>query len=73
MEISSVSDRDERMANQIESKTTKQGHDRILVLVGDKHVEPISDELEKDGWEVDPEHSEHWLARLSRLWANRPT
>lgn len=67
METSSVSDRDERMASQIESKSTDQGHDRILVLVGDKHVNPVSDELEEAGWDVEPERSEHWIPRLSRL------
>jgi hypothetical protein len=70
MRINNGSDRDERMANQIESKSAEQGHDSILVLVGDKHVDPISDELDEHGWDVEPERSEHWLSQLSRLWTD---
>ena len=64
MEISNVSDRDDRMANKIDKKSTEQDHDRLLVLVGDKHVEPVSDRLEEGGWDINRERSEHWLSRL---------
>lgn len=61
-------DRDEEMAGAINSLTETRNHDHILVLVGDKHVTPVSDHLEDYGWNVTREPSIHWLARLRRLF-----
>jgi hypothetical protein len=61
-------DRDTAMAETINSLTETRNHDQILVLVGDKHVIPVSDRLEDNGWSVTRERSTHWLARLRRLF-----
>ncbi|SNR65720.1 hypothetical protein SAMN06266787_10845 [Halorubrum ezzemoulense] len=56
--------RDEEMANSITEKCTDRDHDSILILVGDKHVEPLSDELEEHGWNVDSNRSDTIIGRI---------
>lgn len=60
-------ERDETMASSIDSKAEYAGHDEILVLVGDKHVEPVGDYLEERGWTVKKERSKHPIPRIQRL------
>lgn len=56
--------RDEKMANTITERCNERDHDSVLVLVGDKHVCPLTEELEKHGWEVDPHRSNSLPARI---------
>lgn len=64
-------ERDEEMANSIEEITAEERHDSVLVLVGDLHVDPVSDALEKHGWEVERENSTHLIPRLTQTLLNR--
>ncbi|MCU4716800.1 hypothetical protein [Halapricum hydrolyticum] len=57
-------DRNEKMATEIDSLAEDKDYDEILVLVGDKHVDPVGDELENYGWEIKRERSDHCLARI---------
>jgi hypothetical protein len=59
-------DRNEKMANSIINKCDERGHNSILILVGDKHVEPISEKLDEEGWEVEEHRSNNILARTER-------
>lgn len=68
-EFGSDFDRDIEMATNIASQTESRGQDQILVLVGDAHVEPITDQLETQGYNVTPERSSHWLARIKRAFS----
>jgi hypothetical protein len=60
-------ERDEKMSSVIDAESRSLGHDRILVLVGDVHVDRIRIELEALGWEVTTERSSHPIPRLTRL------
>lgn len=57
-------DRDKKMASTIDRKCDDRGQDAILILVGDKHVEPIGDQLDRKGWEVDEQRSNHIIGRI---------
>lgn len=59
-------DRDKQMARSIMKKCDDRGHDSVLVLVGDKHVEPIAKELDKEGWEVEKHRSNSIIARITQ-------
>lgn len=62
-------ERDEEMAASIDSIAEEKGHDGVLVLVGDKHVEPVGNNLEERGWEVKKERSIHPIPRISRMFS----
>ena len=59
-------DRDETMARSIIEKCDEREHDSILILVGDKHVEPISEELDEEGWEIKKQRTNNIIARIKR-------
>jgi len=67
-------ERDTTMAVSITEQAADHGHEDILVLVGDKHVDPVSDALEAQGWSVTRERSAHPIPRVSRfLWESNDT
>lgn len=59
-------ERDIKMASSIMRKCDERGHDSILILVGDKHVEPIGEKLEENGWEVKKERTNNRIAKIKR-------
>jgi len=59
-------DRDEMMARSIIEKCDERDHDSILILVGDKHVEPISEKLDEEGWEIKKQRTNNIIARVKR-------
>lgn len=65
--FANTDERDDTMAESIVEDAEENDYSGALVLVGDKHVEAVSDALEEQGWEVKRERSENWLARLSRF------
>lgn len=65
--IGTGGDRDEFMAKSIDIISQDNGYSKALTLVGDKHVNPVSDALEAKGWNVIRERSTHPVPRLSRV------
>lgn len=59
-------DRDEKMARTIVQKCDEREHESVLILVGDKHVEPIGEKLDEEGWEVEKERTNNTIARIKR-------
>jgi hypothetical protein len=64
--VSGDKDREKEMVDNIETKTNSREQNKILILVGDSHVNPISDALEEKGWNVVREYSEHPYPKLKR-------
>lgn len=60
-------ERDEEMVASIDSITEERGHEAVLILVGDAHVELVGDKLKERGWEVKKERSTHPIPRISRF------
>lgn len=58
--------RDKKMVNSIIKRCDDRDHDSILILVGDKHVEPIGEKLDNEGWDVEKQRSNHTIARISQ-------
>lgn len=59
-------DRDETMVRSIIEKCDEREHDSILILVGDKHVEPISEKFDEKGWEIEKQRTNNIIARIKR-------
>lgn len=59
-------ERDVKMASSIIRKCDERGHDSVLILVGDKHVEPIGEKLEEKGWKVEKERTNNKIAKIKR-------
>jgi len=64
--FANTGDRDEKMAHSIMRKCDERDHDSILILVGEKHVEPIGEMLDDEGWEVEKQRSNNILGRISQ-------
>lgn len=56
--------RDEIMANSITEISRDEDYQEVLVLCGQEHVEGISKQLEKEGWDVRSCDSKHPLSEL---------
>lgn len=54
------------MARTIVQKCDEREHESVLILVGDKHVEPIGEKLDEEGWEVEKERTNNTIARIKR-------
>ena len=61
-------DREEKMVRSISKKCDEQGHDSVLILVGDSHVEPVGEKLAKNGWEVEKNRSNNIFAQINRIF-----
>jgi hypothetical protein len=58
--------RDQSMGDAIIQHAEENGHNNVLILVGDRHVEGVTSHLEKEGWDVTPEKSNDSMMRISR-------
>jgi hypothetical protein len=59
-------EREQTMARTIVDRSESNGYDRVLISCGDKHVSGITEELQDEGWTVDPNRSGHWISKFSR-------
>lgn len=59
--------RDDVMANNIMETCSKKGYDDIVISCGQQHLKPIVDELESNGWTVEPFDTNYTvIARIFR-------
>lgn len=66
--------RNEVMCDSVINYTSEQGHDRILILVGEMHREGVTHQLENRGWKINskPTHSRvgKIISRIYRRFGN---
>lgn len=61
--------RNEVMCNSIVNYSDEQGHNRMLILVGEMHREGIGDQLVSKGWEIESIPTHSWVGRwISKLY-----
>lgn len=56
--------RNEEMADSIVSISEEEGYEKVAVLCGEAHKTPITQRLEDEGWEVDPQSSSSILSKI---------
>ena len=62
------------MSDSIVNYSDKNGHEKMLILVGEMHREAIADQLISKGWEIEsiPTHSKigRWISKLYRKFGD---
>jgi hypothetical protein len=58
--------RDQTMAETIVQHAEENGHEDVLILVGDTHVEGVASHLEKEEWDIASVKSNDSIMRISR-------